>query len=157
VAPPPDPEDQLRAYAHELAAGVDRALPGWVTGAVERIMTAWAGSVPDNVRAEAAGAAARARTEVGTAVRDLLETDIDSQTTTPLALVRGAVCYPTEVLRAAGVPPLERDPFDERAFPEDIYGLTPASFADLDPQLAEAGLAWGAAKAFVHKRRHRTA
>jgi hypothetical protein len=39
-------------------------------------------------------------------------------------------------------------------FPDDDYGLTPASFADIDPALAEPGLAWGAAKAWVHRRRH---
>jgi hypothetical protein len=66
------------------------------------------------------------------------------------------VKYPTEVLRAAGVPPVQRDSFVEQAFPDDIYDLAPASFADLDPALQEAGLSWGAAKAFDHKRRHRT-
>jgi hypothetical protein len=96
-----------------------------------------------------------AREDVGAQVRALLTTDIDEQTTTPLAIVRGAgVRYPTGVLRGAGVPPVERDSFVERAFPDDLYDLAPASFADLDPALQEKGLEWGAAKAFEHKRRH---
>jgi hypothetical protein len=49
---------------------------------------------------------------------------------------------------------VERDPFAERAFPDDLYDLSPASFADVDPELAEVAITWGAAKAFVHKRRH---
>jgi hypothetical protein len=96
----------------------------------------------------------RARVEVGAAVRALLEADIDAQATTPLALLRAAVRYPTAVLVAAGVPEVQRDAFAEAAFPADVYDLTPATFADIDPALAEAGLAWGAAKAWTHKRRH---
>jgi hypothetical protein len=88
-------------------------------------------------------------------VRRLLEADIDDQGTTPLAIVRAAaVPYPTEVLREAGVPPVQRDEMAERLFPDDLYDLTPASFADLGSELKDVGLAWGAAKAFEHKRRH---
>ena len=145
----PDPEGQLREYAEALAGGVERALPAWVARSVERVSSAIA---PEAVN----DAAARAKADVGGAVRRLLETDIDQQTTTPLALLRSAVRYPTELLKQAGVAPVERDRFAEEAFPDDIYDLTPASFADLDPELAEPGLAWGAAKAFVHKRRHRS-
>ena len=148
------PEDQLRAYADELGRGIEAALPSWVERSVERVMTAWSGTVPDAVRQAAAEAGARAGREVGGPVKQLLAADVDEQPTTPLALVRTAVRYPTEVLRAAGVPAVARDRFSERAFPGDTYDLTPASFADLDPDLAEVGLAWGAAKAFVHKRRH---
>jgi hypothetical protein len=38
--------------------------------------------------------------------------------------------------------------------PRRLSRTTSTTFADLDPDLAEPGLAWGAAKAFVHKRRH---
>ena len=71
-----------------------------------------------------------------------------------MALVRAAVRYPSEVLASAGVPPVERDEFAQRAFPEDRYDLSPATFADLDPALVNLGIEWGAAKAFEHKRRH---
>jgi hypothetical protein len=64
------------------------------------------------------------------------------------------VTYPTGVLAAAGVPPAERDDFATRSFPDDAYDLTPASWVDVDPALEEPGLAWGAAKAFAHRRRH---
>ncbi|MGH9207304.1 MAG: hypothetical protein ACRD1G_12200, partial [Acidimicrobiales bacterium] len=73
---------------------------------------------------------------------------------TPLSLLRLAVRYPTEVLRRAGVPPVERDPFTESRFPSDDYDLTPASLGQIDPVLAEIGLTWGAAKAMSHRRRH---
>jgi hypothetical protein len=141
--------------ARALADGIEAALPGWVATCVERVMHAWAGGLAPDVAAAAARAGAQARTETGAAVRALLLADIDEQRTTPLALLRAAVRYPTAVLRDAGVPPIERDRFAEEAFPDDLYGLAPASFADLDPGLADPGITWGAAKAFEHRRRHR--
>ena len=149
-----DPEAQLLSYAEALADDIDGVIYGWVVHSVERVMSAWAGHVPADLRAAAGEVAQQARAEVGPAVRRLLLADVDTQQTTPLALLRAAVRYPTAVLQAAGVPPVERDDFARRAFPDDLYGLAPASFADVDPALAEPGLAWGAAKAFVHKRRH---
>jgi hypothetical protein len=118
-------------------------------------MTQWAGSVPADVAAEAHAAGRRAQAEVGPRIRALLDADIDEQRTTPLAILRSAaVAYPSGVLAAAGVPPVVRDRAAEELFPEDLYDLALASFADLDPTLAETGLYWGAAKAFEHKRRH---
>ena len=82
--------------------------------------------------------------------------DIDEQRSTPLTLLRGAVRYPTEVLRRAGVEPTgERDDVRVRLFPDDVYDLSPAAFADVDPRLTEPGLVWGAAKAYEHLRRHK--
>ena len=120
-----------------------------------RVLAAWQGGVPDPEVLEAAREAGlRARAEVGGAVRTLLEADIDAQRTTPLALLRSAVRYPTGILREAGVPPVERDPMQIRLLPDDLYDLSPASFADVDPSLAEPGMVWGAAKAFAHRQRH---
>ena len=42
----------------------------------------------------------------------------------------------------------------EESFPDDDYDLAPASLADVDPDLVELGVAWGAAKAMAHRRRH---
>lgn len=154
MAEPADHEEQLRAYASGLARGIDEALPGWVVRCVERLLMAWKGHVPVEVRRAAEAAGQQARVEVGGAVQALLSADVDDQRSTPLALLRGAVRYPTAVLASAGVPPVQRDRFAEQAFPDDVYDLSPASLADVDPSLAETGLAWGAAKAFVHKRRH---
>ncbi len=146
--------DDVQRYAAELADGVDTALGGWVERSVARVMTAWRGDVPPEVAAAAADAGRRATVEVGGAVRALLVADIDQQRGTPLTLLREAVTYPTAVLADAGVPAVERDEFSAHAFPDDRYDLSPASWADVDPRLADLGLAWGAAKAFEHKRRH---
>ena len=120
-----------------------------------RVLTAWLGGPPDPAVLEAAREAGfQAAKEIGPAVRALVEADVDAQRTTPLALLRSAVRYPTRVLQQAGVPPVERDPIQVRLLPDDLYDLSPASFADVDPSLAEPGMVWGAAKALAHRRRH---
>ncbi|MGH9247816.1 MAG: hypothetical protein ACRD29_26585 [Acidimicrobiales bacterium] len=148
-------EERLVTYAVELAVGVADALPAWVVRSVERIATAWRGDLDPELREVAEAAGERARAAVGSEIRVLLETDVDEQWTSPLDLVRRAARYPTDVLRAAGVPPVRRDEVAERLFPDDTYDLAPASFADLSPSLAEAGIVWGAAKAHVVLARRR--
>ena len=140
--------------AEVLADAVEAALPGWVERSVERLLVEWSGVADPAAMAEARVAGEAARHEVGAAVRALLEQDIDEQRTNPLALLRAAVAYPAGVLRRAGVPPVQRDQFSEAHFPDDVYDLTPASFAEVDPSLPEPGLAWGAATAWAHRRRH---
>lgn len=151
-----DPDEQLALFARELADGIRRALPEWVERCVAERFAAWSGAPPpDDVTEAATRAGEKARDEVGDAVAQTLGLDIDEQRVPPLGLLRSAVRYPTRVLRAAGVPPVVRDDFAERNFPEDLYDLTPASFADLSPDLHEPGIHWGAAKAHVHLRRRR--
>jgi len=140
--------DGMQDHATALAAAIERALPAWVERSVA-LRSPHAD--PDAV----AAAAERARREVGGQVRALLALDVDEQRTTPLTLLRHAVRYPTAVLREASVPPVARDAEQERLFPDDVYDLTPASFADVDPALHDVGMAWGAAKAFTHLQRRR--
>jgi hypothetical protein len=149
-------DERLAALADALAAGVEAALGPWVVRCVERIMRAWQGEMPPAVRTAAEAAGAQATADLMPAVRSLLATDVDDQRANPLALLRPAVRYPTEVLRAAGVPAVVRDAEAERQFPDDDYDLTPASFAELDPSLHELGMAWGAGKAHVVLRRRRS-
>jgi len=148
-------DERLAAYADELADGIDAALPGWVEAQVRRIMLAWSGGFPDDVRAEAGRAGIAARDELGPRVRALLALDIDEQRSNPMTILRTAAAYPTAVLRSVGVPPVQRDSSAEAQFPDDDYDLVPTRFADLDPALHEPGLHWGAAKAHVHLQRRR--
>ena len=162
-------------HSAALAQAIEEVLPGWVERSVAAVLAragpgaepeaaAGAGSEPEAqasgviagpVLADAADAGRRAAAEVGAAVRELLAADIDEQRSTPLTLLRQAVRYPTEVLRRAGVAPVEeRDDVKVRLFPDDVYDLSPATFGDVDPRLAEPGLLWGAAKAFAHRQRH---
>lgn len=144
----------MAQYAIALADGIEAALPGWVERSVERLLRAHEGEDPRVLEA-ATAAGERAQHVIGAQVRALLMADVDDQSTSPLEVARGAVPFATEVLREAGVPPVVRDTFAERRFPDDDYDLAPATFADLDPRLHEVGLAWGAAKAYVILARRR--
>ena len=96
----------------------------------------------------------RAARRVGERLAALLATDPEEQRETPLEIVRTLYEEPTEILVAAGVPPVVRDAFDERAWPEDRYDLVPRTLGDLgDPDLGPLHLAWGMAKATVLRAR----
>ena len=143
--------------AEVLAAAVDAAIGPWVERSVARIMEAWAGTVPEAVAADAHRAGAEATGEVGVGLRRLLALDAERQPTNPLSVLRAAVRYPTAVLQRAGVPPVVRDEFRERAFPDDAYDLSPATWKDIDEALHEPGIVWGAWKAKTVMDRHHPA
>lgn len=137
-----------------LARAVEAVLPAWVERSVRQRLTEWSGSADPEVMARAGEEGRRAVADVVPELRRLLATDVDEQWTNPLSIVRRAVRRPTGVLRSAGVPPVVREAYDERHFPDDDYGLTPRTFADVDPSLHEVGLLWGVAKARAHLARH---
>lgn len=148
------PEQALAGYAADLAAGVAAAIGPWVVHCVTRLADQWQPGLSAELAQATQAAAAAATDAVAPRVSELLAQDVEQQRSNPLAIVRSAVRYPTEVLMAAGVPPVVRDAFAVEAFPDDHYDLTPGSFTDLDPDLGEAGITWGAAKAFVVRARH---
>jgi hypothetical protein len=147
-------EEEEKEHGRALADAIEATLPAWVERSVQRRLEDAGRRPSPEVREAAAAAGRQAVAEVAVAVRALLEADIDEQATTPLALLRAAVRFPTSVLEEAGVPHVARDEVQERLLPDDVYDLAPASFADVDPMLAEPGLVWGAAKAYAHIQRH---
>ena len=160
------PEDAARAVARleetgvAIVGGIERQVPGWVQTQVERLLDAW-GRAPAEIRVRAeaqsveAGTAATRR--IVDQLRALFAVDPTRQQATPLEIVRTVYREPTAVLAAAGVPPIVRDEFDERAWPDDVYGLVPRTLGDLgDPELAPLHLAWGMAKATVVRARRRS-
>jgi hypothetical protein len=163
TAAAPTPEEEARALerldetAAAIVAGVEAWVPRWVQAQVTRLLDAW-GRVSPEARAtaearasDAGGAAAR---RVATSLRQLFATAPERQRATPLEIVRSVYREPTDVLAAAGVPPVARDEFDERSWPDDVYGLVPRTLGDLgDPDLGPLQLAWGLAKATVIRAR----
>jgi hypothetical protein len=81
--------------------------------------------------------------------------DIDEQRTTPLSIIRAHMNVVTQWLRDQGMQPVERDEFDTRSNPDDVFALGPFAWIDFGEDVHVAGLQWGAAKAFVHRQRHR--
>lgn len=146
-----DPDDALAEHAAALADAIDAVLPGWVERSVRTRLT----TMTPAIRAAARVAGQQARDDIGAEVRRLLEADVDAQRGNPLAVLRRAVRYPTAVLHEAGAPVVERDKFSRERFPDDDFDLTPANWSDIDPSLQPLGITWGAAKAYVHKARHR--
>jgi len=158
TGPSDDDLRRLAEYALVLADGVEAAIGPWVQRSVEQIhVRQLLRRPPEEVREAAVAAGAEAVAVIGPQMRALLALDIDDQRTGPLAVLRSATQFPTGVLLAAGVPPVSRDEFQQKQFPEDVFDLCPASFADVDPALHEAGIVWGAAKAHVHLARRRMA
>ena len=156
--PADDPADlaALARYTEALLVALEDALPRWVERMVaERWGSERGAPLSAEVRDAVAGAARQARDDVMPRLRALLSRDVADQRANPLAVLREAVVHPGRVLAEAGIRPVDRDPQSARMFPDDLYDLTPASFADVDPSVHEPGIHWGAAKAHVLMRRRR--
>ena len=141
-------EAALAEKATALADGIEATIRPWLVGVVVQ-------RAGEDARVDAERVADATAADVVPQVRALLAADIDEQSTTPLALLRSAVGPANRLLTELGVPPVDRDEFAERAFPEDVHGLAPAAFEDVAPALKGPGIEWGAAKAYVHLRRRR--
>ena len=110
-----------------------------------------AGGGTEDLESAADQAAAWVHTELAA----LLSRDVEEQRTNPLQLLRNASRFAEPVLRAAGVPEPVRDEFEQRAMPEDPYGIGPLAWMDLGEDVHEAGIIWGAWKAATVISRHR--
>jgi len=128
-----------------------KLVPQWV----ENVMLA---RVPKPETAATRNAISRVQTEAANEtiprLNSLLSTDIDEQRSSPLEVVRSLVPSITEELHKLDAPAIRRDPRSVELLPDDVYAVAPATFADIDDSLHPLGLAWGAAKAHVHLRRH---
>lgn len=90
---------------------------------------------------------ARVNKEVDDNLRELLSLDVLEQRSNPLAIFRQATRPISDLLKTVGCAPVVRDEFDERSFPDDIFGLSPATWVDIDEMMVEPGIEWGAWKA----------
>jgi hypothetical protein len=145
-----DPDELLFVVGQQLSDAVEVALPGWVERSVTDLFAAWSGFGDVDDEGAIAHQSALCVAEIVPKLRALVSDDVDGQGATPLQILRGAVKYPATVLKGMGVPEVMRDPMVERLSPGDVYGLEPATLADIDPSLHEVGLVWGASKAKAH-------
>ena len=148
MQPTRNPEALLAEQGSRLAEAVAAALPGWVT----RTLRSRAPDVGDDV---VAVVTAEVEADVLGDLRALLARDVDDQRQSPLAVVRRAAETVGGALDGLGVPRPTRDDQQRALFPDDVHDVVPASFADLSEEAGQAGITWGAAKAFVHRQRHR--
>ncbi len=145
----------IEPIATALLQAAVAATPAWVAGSVERVVMSQGIDRGERYDELVVDAGERARRYVEQHLGVLLETDIDRQTSTPLTVFRDAARFPVEVLHTLGAAEVHRIDVDRWAFPNDPFGVTPAALGDVGPEVHEAGLAWGAAKAHVHLRRRR--
>ncbi|MEO8695063.1 MAG: hypothetical protein ABI658_16165 [Acidimicrobiales bacterium] len=150
-----DDDRALARYADELVRVVESSMGDWVEARVRSVLDAQHRSIDAQTATLIDAARLEATRDVSAELRAVLALDIDEQRRNPLSILRAAVRYPTRVLRAVGAQMVERDEFDERSFPDDEFSLTPAAFADFGPEVHDAGIVWGAAKAHVHLQRRR--
>ncbi len=145
--------------ATRLLDGVVRLGPAWVVRIVTNLVDAW-GGLDAPARAGAVAAATRAggtaTARVEQELRGLFALDPAAQRATPLEIIRSLRREAAEVLAAAGIPEVVRDPFETRAFPDDVYGIVLRSPVELgDDELGGALLGWGMGKAKVLRARAR--
>ncbi len=139
-------DEKLAAYAEGLLSSLREHLPAWATSAVTQ-------RIPADHGIDIAAAVSASVERVIEDVRSLLETDIDEQRTSPLAVVRSIVPDLNEILVAGGTALAQRDHETERLQPDDVFALAPVTFSDIHPDVHLPGLSWGAAKAHVHLQR----
>ena len=150
------PARALKEASGALLEGVGRAIPPWAARSADGLLRAWGRLDPGRRREvveQARGAGEAAARRVAGELAGLLALDPAEQRATPLEIIRTAVVEPTAVLAEAGLPDVVRDPFDERSWPDDRFGLVPRTLKDLDPDLAAVHFAWGMAKAAVLRAR----
>jgi hypothetical protein len=162
VADDPDGAEQrglalMTTSGTAIVAGVEQHAATYVLGRVNALLDAW-GRVPPDVRLAAdedlRRAALDAQRRVVSELRALFAFDPGQQARTPLEIVRTLREEPTKVLSALGVGEIVRDEFEERALPNDPYGLAPRTLGELgDVELGPMLLAWGLGKATVMRAR----
>lgn len=153
--PQTEDERKLKTFSGELSDALQTAIGPWV----ERTILSRAKTSPralegeqgltEDLRTVAAHAGQAAAADLGPKIQSLLKADIDDQWTTPLALARQAVPLITATLTRHGVEPVARDAEAIRINPDDLYDVSPASFAEIDPELQMMGIQWGAAKSHI--------
>lgn len=139
----------------DLIDAIDKVVEGWLVRVAETVFVGRNGVLTGDFRRAAQAAAREGATWTMTKLHAALEVDVDAQRVNPLQILRDAVRFPTEVLLAAGIPTLQRDEFDVKINPDDVYGIGPVHWNDVDESLTEPGIIWGAAKASTVLQRRR--
>lgn len=151
-----DDEAVLRKIAADFADQLTESLPGWIDRIVRQRIREAGLRVDDQAERLIAECATDTSAVLGPKVRAVVLADVDLAAGSPLATIRDGVAPVNEMLTEIGVGPSVRDRAASEMFPDDIHDLGPASFAEIHPELQDGGIAWGAARAYVHLQRHAT-
>ena len=161
MTPSPEETRHLRLLAESgaaIVAGVTRELPGWVERQVTRILDAWGRADRGDART---GGARRGDGGAGRGRPGRARSCTHSSPSMPASSAprRCRSCgvrtaSPPQCWRRPGSRPSSASEFDERAWPDDRYGLVIHDLGALgDEELAPLHFAWGMAKAGVLRAR----
>ncbi len=149
-----DDEAAFERYGLDLVAAVNAAIRPWLNSVVAaRIGPA---TVPPETTAEIDAAIEKIATQVNRSLTELATADVDEPLSGPLERIRRETTPLVGALDDAGATRPRRDPVDTEMRPDDVYAIGPYTFMDLSTDVHDAGIAWGAAKAFLHRSRRAT-
>ena len=140
-------DGQLSEYSQTLFDTCVVAVPEWITNRIQNVCLMSGGVVPEIVTTKVAGVAHATQAQVQIDLMALLSVDVDAQRTNPLQVLRGSTLMATALLIEAGIPPAQRDEFEVRSMPDDMFALGPLTWRDLGDDVHNAGIEWGAWKA----------
>ncbi len=126
-------------YSAALFDAVMRATPDWVRGRLQHIAP--------GVALDEAAIILRIQTAIRNELSELLKSDVDDQRENPLHVIRRCAETVNADLETANVPYAQRDEFEIRAMPNDVYAFGPLTWRDLSEDVHDAGITWGAWKA----------
>lgn len=137
----PESLPQSRLEAAELLLRVaEKAIPAWLEKCVRSVVQQQGLNTQD-LDAKVATFVKQV-TPVITA--ELNDSVTGVRADNPLSVFRRAVAFPTLLLAELGAVAVSRDQFSMESFPNDVYGLSPATWSDIDQSLHDPGIIWGA-------------
>ena len=140
-------DGELSEYSQRLFDACVVAVPEWITNRIHNVCLMSSGIIPEIVTTKVAGVAHATQAQVQIDLKALLSVDVDAQRTNPLQVLRGSTLMATALLIEAGIPPAQRDEFEVRSMPDDMFALGPLTWRDLGDDVHDAGIEWGAWKA----------
>lgn len=141
--------------ADRLADAVAASYATWLESRVVAVCRSAGRPLSPEVRSRLSGEVRATADEVLADLSRVLATDVDDQRENPLHVLRRGSRRIAAFLAAESVPAPVRDEFEERAMPDDVYGIGPLAWRDLGERVHEAGIEWGAWKAAVVLTRRR--
>ena len=138
---------ELEPYPDDLYQAVIRAVPPWITKQVAEIASLSINETSQEFTSALADVAEHTLQVVSKDLFMLLATDVDAQQSNPLHVLRASITSATQLLQTFGATPAQRDEYEIRAMPDDLFSIGPLTWRDLGEEVHDAGISWGAWKA----------
>ena len=124
---------ELDPYVQDLYVAVNNAVPAWISSRVSEIASSSCDVRSVEFTSALADVVEKTFQEVSKNLFSLLATDVDAQQ--------------SQMLQGLRVPEAQRDEYEVRAMPDDVFAIGPLTWRDLGEEVHEAGISWGAWKA----------